>query len=339
MSEQQANPQATPSSTPAPEAPKVEAVSQESEMSDSDLSALEGSSSEGTKEAGAIEAAKDKVDQAKTKSEKDKAEKELEKAIHKYKLKVDGQEEDWEGTEEDLIRDLQLSRKARKEIKSSAELKKEAVKLVEMLRSNPKLVLKDFGVDTIEFAKQIIKEQIEEEAKSPDQRERDNLQRELEELREKNRSEAEQLKQEMYNRQVQQYEAQLEDQVQDALTTSGLPKSAYILKRMTDVMLSSLDNNKEITPKQAISIVRKEMQRDLKEMFGASPEDVLEEMLGQDTLKRLNKRQVDKIKASRKEAQAVQEKSKVVDTGTKNEPAKSEPAKKQTIQDWLNNKR
>lgn len=334
MSDSQVTQQGTPTPTaPAAEA-SVETTGQEIiESSDSGLASSEGVAAEGAKEA--VDAAQEKLDQAKTKSEKEKAEKDLKKAIHKYKLKVDGEEEEWEGSEEDLIRDLQLSRKARKEIKSSTELKREAIKLVEMLKTNPKMVLKDFGVDTIEFAKQVIREQIEEEAKSPEQRERDELQRELEELREKNKKEAEDLRQEMYNRQVAQYEAQLEEQVSEALVSNNLPKSAYTLKRITDVMLSSLENNKEITAKQAANIVRKEMLRDLKDMFGASPEDVVEEMLGQDTLKRLNKRQVEKVKASRKDAATVQEKSRVVDTGTKAEAPKAQPQKKQTIQDWL----
>lgn len=335
----QAAPVATPQATETKAVSTSEASSQEFGAEDLELLAGEesssGSSAPQTKEAKAVKEAQEKLDNAKTEKAKKEAEKELDKAIHKYKLKVDGEEVEWEGSEEDLIKELQLSKKARKEIQNSKAMQKEIAQLVQMLKDNPEMVLADpaIGIDPLEFAKKVIQKRIEEEAKSPEQVEREKLERELEELREAKRKQEEDLKKELYEREVARYENQLEEQVEEALSTSGLPKSPYVLKRMTDVMLSGFENGKEISPKQALNIVKREMQNDMKQMFSTSAEDLLEELLGSDTLKRLNKRQLEKIRASKKvDMQA----KKIEDTGKKSEQVQQDkPKEKIKINDWI----
>jgi hypothetical protein len=312
-----------------PKAPEQQSQGQDSD--EGDMAALAG-------EEANVKAAQKKLDNAKTAQAKKDAEKQLEKAKLKYELKVDGEESDWEGSEEDLIRELQLSKKARKEIEKSSNVQKDVAKLVKMLKENPELVLMDpaIGVDPIEFAKKIIQQQIENESKSPDQVKREQLEKELEDLRSEKKRAEEEMRNEMYNRQVAKYEAELEESVEASLSASGLPKTPYILKRMTDVMLSGIENKKDISPKQALNIVKREMDKDLKEMFAVSGEDLLEELLGSDTLKKLNKRQLEKFRASKKvqlDAARVQETGQKTQTKTK-----EEPRKKMSINEWMRKK-
>jgi hypothetical protein len=330
MSEQsQAAPEAAPAGTQEAKAP-------EQDLSPEELASLAGeeSSADGQDAKAQVEAAQKKVDEAKSKADKEEAKKELAKAKHKYKLKVDGKEEEWEGTDEDIQRELQLAKKARKEIQTSSELKKELAQFLQMLKTDPRSVLADpsIGVDLKAFAQQIINEQIEEELKSPEQREKEKLERELEELRKFHKEQEEARRTDEYNRLVQKTEQELEEQVASALETSGLPKTPYILKRMSDVMLSGLENDKEVSPKQALAIVRREMHKDLKDMFSVSPEDLIEELIGSDNIKRLNKRQLAKIKA------AVPSLSSIKDTGAKPKEEKQPEAKKVKISDWLKGK-
>jgi hypothetical protein len=333
-----AAPVAQAPATQTQEAPKTQAAPESQDLGSEDLELLAGedsSTGSETKEAKAVKDAQDKLDSAKSDKAKKEAEKELNKAMHKYKLKVDGEDIEWEGSDEDLIKELQLSKKARKEIQSSKAMQKEIAELFEMLKNNPELVMQDpaIGIDPVEFAKKIIQQQMEQESKSPEQIEREQLQKELEELRASKKREEEERTKEMYEREVSRYEAQLEEQVDEALSSSGLPKSPYVLKRMTDVMLSGIENSKEISPKMALNIVRKEMQKDLKEMFSSSAEDVLEELLGSDTLKRLNKRQLEKIRASKKVETSAK---KIEETGKRTEKVQEEkPRVKVSINDWM----
>jgi hypothetical protein len=268
-----------------------------------------------------IEAAQDQVKEASSTAQKQKATKKLEKVKQKYNLKVDGEEIEWEGSEEDVKRELQLARKARKEIQTANELKKEIASLLDLLKTNPSAVLEDpaIGIDVKQFAQEILNQQMEDELKSPEQRAKEELEKEIEELRSKQKQEEEQRKKLEFERAVQKAEGEIEEKFIQALDESELPKSPYLLKRMADVMLTGLSNKKEINPKQALSIVRREMHKDLNEMFSSSPEELVEQLLGEGNVKRFNKYQLSKFKKS----QDVPSTKNIKDTGksSKNEEA------------------
>ena len=298
----------------APAAPQAAPESNSQPVNDisaEDLASISGENSEGgegqaqggTPQAAAqakadVQKAQKEVDSAKTAKDKAEAQKKLDNAKRKFQLKVDGEEVTWEGTDEDIKRELQLSKKARKEIQESSELKKEIMNLLSALKKDPAKVLADpaIGVDVKEFARSILAKQLEDEMKSPEQLEKEKLQAELEMLREEMKTKDETRKQQEYDHYVRQIEQDIEEKTQEALETSGLPKTPYILKRMTDVMISAINANKEISPKQALSIVKREMQKDMQDMFSVAPEDLIEQLIGSDTLKRVNKKQLERIK-------------------------------------------
>lgn len=252
----------------------------------------------------------------------------------KFVVTIDGVDE--ELTQDELIKYAQKSKAADKRFQESAQIKKEAAELIRMLRDSPERVLADpaiLGSDekVIELAQKILAKKIEEESKPQAVREKERLEKELQELREANKRNEEERKRQEYETMVKQHESQLEEQIQDAMESSGLPKSPYVLKRLADVMISSLEYDKEISPKQAMNIVKREMQKDLKEYFDASPEDMLEELLGSDNIKRLRKRQVAKIKAEQAAPTASQIKPAA---SAKAEPQKAQD-KKIAMKDWL----
>jgi hypothetical protein len=81
-----------------------------------------------------------------------------------------------------------------------------------------------------------------------------------------------------------------------------------------------------------MNIVKREMQRDLKEHIDLTPEDALEQLMG-DKLKSIRKRQVAKIKADQSPPSANQIKASASrDTTAK--PA----ASKVSVRDWLRGK-
>lgn len=338
MSDQGSAAPAAPAATSAASTPVESQVQGSSDLSADDLAAIVGEDSSGsaggesaTKE---VKAAEDAVKNAKGKDAKIEAKKELDKAKRQYKLKVDGQEMNWEGTDEDIVKALQMQGKSQKEIQASSQMKREVAEFLQALKTDPRRVLSDptIGVDVLEFAKQIINDKIQDDLKSPEQLEKERLSKELEDLRNQHKTEKEHREKADYQRLVAQAEADIEEKVQEALETSGLPKSPYVLKRMADVMLSALEAKKDISPKQAMAIVKKEMNKDMKDMFAASPEDLLEELLGSDNIKRINKRQLDKV---RKQAPVTA--SSVKDTGVMKtkEDNNSNKAPKIKISDWL----
>jgi len=339
------------SNAPAPQdgasaEPEVEVTSEDlqaligeeepSEASGSPVSGSEGSVQDLPGSAKAeLEAAQESLEDATSRKQKEAAEKKLEKVKKKYNLKVDGKEIEWEGTEEDVQRELQLSQKARKDIQRAKEYEKEVSRLVDLLKNDPAAVLSDpaIGIDVKKFAQDVINQQIEDDMKSPEQIEKEKLEAELESYRAEVKANEERRKQEEYARAVEKTEADIQEKFIVALDESSLPNSPYLVKRMADVMMTALDSDKKITPKQALNIVQREMKKDLSEMFGASKEDVLEQLLGSDTVKRFNKYQLSKYKKS----QSVPSTKSIKDVGAAPVKTKegNKPEEKQTINDWL----
>lgn len=250
----------------------------------------------------------------------------------KYKLVVDGVEE--ELSQEELVKYAQKAKAADKRFQESAQIKKEAAELIQMLRDNPERVLADPAIlgnneKVLEFAQRILQKQMEESQKPQAVREKEALERELEQLRADVKKREDDRQKDEYDRLVKQHETQLEEQIQDAMETSGLPKSPYVLKKLADVMISSMEFQKEITPKQAMAIVKREMQKEMREHFDLTPEDALEELLG-DNLKRIRKRQVAKIKAE----QAAPTASQIKAPASKVEPSSKE-SPKINMKNWL----
>ncbi len=216
-------------------------------------------------------------------------------------------------------------------------MKREIAEFLAALKSDPRKVLSDpaLNVDMVEMAKAIINEQIENEMKSPEQLKREQLEKELEQLRKERKDEEEARQKSEYERLVKHHETEIEERMMEALDSSGLPASPYILKRAADVMLSALQANKDISPKQAINIVKREMNKDIKDMFSTSGDELLEELLGSDNIKRLNKRQLAKFK------KPVITASQIKDSGGSSQPKEEKKGiapKRMTINDWLKTK-
>lgn len=223
----------------------------------------------------------------------------------KFAIKVDG--EVLELSKEEMVKYAQLGKAGQSRMEEAARIKQEALQLVQMLRTDPESVLADpyiLGSEdkVIELAQKILSRKLEDEQKSPEAKEKEKLERELEDLRRKVKDDEEKRQASEYERLIQQQEAQLEEQITDALETSGLPKSPFVLKRLADVMLAAAENEKDISPKQALNIVKREMQKDVQEYMNALGEDELETYISEEKVKKLRQRQLAKVKAAQASA-------------------------------------
>ena len=251
-----------------------------------------------------------------------------------YKIVVDGQEE--EVSEADLVKMAQMGKSGQKRMQEAAQIRKEAIQLVKMLKEDPESVLADPAIlgssdKVLELAQKILAKKIEDEQKSPEILRAEKAERELEMLRKQQKEAQEAKDRTEYEAFVKEQEAQLEEQITEAISNSGLPKSPFVLKRIADVMISAAENDKDITPKQAMNIVKREMHKDLKEYFDLSPDDALEELLGDNNIKRLRKRQLAKVKAAQATVPTVA--AKPAQAASKKEDARDN--KKESLKDWL----
>jgi hypothetical protein len=315
-------------------APAPEAANTSAEQSQEQENEVEGQEAEGSEE-GSDESAvegKEVADLSK-KEQKDLA-KELKK---KFKLKVDGKEVEEEvdfNDEEGMIKRLQLGKAAQKRMQEATELRKAAEEFIDMLRKNPRKVLSDpnIGVDLKQFAQEIINEEIENAAKSPEQVEKEKLQKELEELKGKFEKDEKERKEREFSRLQAEQEEKIQGDIETALSSNELPKTPYTVRKMAEMMMLALQNDIDLSPKDLVPLLRKQMSSDIKELFSSSSDEVLEEMLGKDTISRLRKRTVAKVKQ-----QQVAQTANSVKSAAKTEEKSEKKSEKINMRDFLRN--
>lgn len=222
-------------------------------------------------------------------------------STRKIKLKVDGQELEEEvnlDDEEYLRRELQLAKVAQKRMGEYANLEKRVQAFLEDLRNNPRKVLTDpsLGIDMKAVIAEIINEEAENSKKSPEQLEREKLEKELQSLKDEREKEKEDFKRKEFERLQSQAYEQYDVQMTKALEKSDLPKSPYTIKKMADYMLLALQENIDVSPEDVLPLVRQELQSDLKEMFALMPDEVIESIVGKDVIGRIRKKSVTKAK-------------------------------------------
>lgn len=265
-----------------------------------------------------------------TKAEK----KEIQKRIEKFKLKVDGQEEDFEldlDDKEAIKKHLQLSKVSQKRMQESSEIRKAAEEFINELKTNPRRMMKELGINEKELAQIIMNEELADLEKTPEQREIEKLQKQLADIEDNKKKDEEARKKSDFERMKAEAEQKIETDISAALQMGGVAKTPYTVRKMAELMYVALENDIDLKPQDVVPLVRKQMEADIRELFSATSDDQLEEFL-KDQMPRIRKRNVAKAKAAPAAAAAVKE-------TTSAQTAKKEEVKKISISDFLKGKK
>jgi hypothetical protein len=231
------------------------------------------------------------------------SEKEVKNLIKEFQLKVNGKmvSKKIDLSDENALRnELQLSAAARNAMQESANLKKLYESEVNRLRQDPFSVLAEMGLDPDQLAEMRIQQRIEEMKKSPEQLEREKIQAELQAAREEaNKLKAER-ESEQFEKLKEQAAAQIETEIEQALDAhKTLPKSRHIVKRIADSMLWAMGNGfDEVTAEDVMPLVEKEWREEMGRLMDDSPEDVLEQLIGQRNIERLRAKRLNAMSTS-----------------------------------------
>jgi hypothetical protein len=260
--------------------------------------------------------------------------KEVEKRLKKLKLKVDGKEFDHEidlNDEEGLVRELQMSRMGQKRSQEKADLEKQITAFFTAFQQDPFAAMKDLGQDPNKVIDQYINQQLENAKKSPEQLAREQLEKELKQIKAEREREKEELNAKERTRLEQQAFTQYDMQMEQALSKTDLPRTPYTVKKIADYMLVALEAGRDVSPEDVIPLVREEMNSDLKEMFSSLPEDQIEALLGEQVINKLRKRRV----AKSQEAAKLIGNNKVNETGKSLESKNKVPGEKKNFKDFF----
>ena len=281
----------------------------------------------------AIQDAKQAVAEATTPQEKAIAEKRLEK----YQLKLGGKTKEVELDLNDrnaVTAYLQKAEMFNSKSQESADLRKGLEQFVDLIRKDPSRVLShpDINVDLKKFAQEIISRDLQEQQKSPEQREKERLEIELKELRDHYENDKKQKEQEEFSRLQSEQEEKITNDVMAALESVKLPKNNRAVRYMAEYMALALENGIDVSANDVAPLVKTKMREEYAELLRSSPDDLLEQFIDKDMETRLQKRRVAKLKAAPPAPI-----SQVKPTGSSNKkPEANGNIKKKTITDFLN---
>jgi hypothetical protein len=236
------------------------------------------------------------------------SEKEVKNLIKEFQLKVNGKivNKTIDLSDENALKnELQLSAAARQAMQESANLKKLYESEVNRLKTNPFDVLAELGLDPDQLAEMRIQQRIEEMKKSPEQIEREKIQLELQAAREEARKLKEERESEQFEKLKEQAAVEIENEIEAALDAhKTLPKSRHIVKRIADSMLWAMNNGYDVSAEDVMPLVEKEWREEMSRLMDDSPEDVLEQLIGQRNIERLRAKRLNAM-ATTKTASAV----------------------------------
>ena len=231
------------------------------------------------------------------------SEKEVKNLIKEFQLKVNGKIVNKKidlSDENTLKNELQLAAAARQSMQEAANLKKLYESEVSRLKQDPFSVLAELGLDPDQLAEMRIQQRIEEMKKSPEQLEREKIQAELQAAREEARRLKEERDSEQFEKLKDQAAAQIETEIEQALDShKTLPKSRHIVKRIADSMLWAINNGfEDVTAEDVMPLVEKEWRDEMSRLMDDSPEDVLEQLIGQRNIDRLRAKRLNVMNTS-----------------------------------------
>jgi hypothetical protein len=259
------------------------------------------------------------------------------KKIKKLKLKFNGKdiEEDLpfeidEAHQDWYVKQRQKAMLADHKSREYAQLEQEVGAFIQELRKNPKKALQNpaIGLDVKELAASILQEEIERSQKTPEQLRAEEAEAKLQELMEEREREKKDLEQKQLEMLTEREYERYDTLMSNAIETSDLPKSPYVVKKLTEYMIMAVENGIDIDPKDVIPMIRDEIHSDIQQMFGVMPVEVIEQIMGKEVLGKLKSKRLAAAKPP------VPVKAAIKDVAQTKEE-KKETQKKQTVRDFF----
>lgn len=228
---------------------------------------------------------------------------EAKKRIKQLKLKFNGKEsvedlpfeiDDDPKAIEYMTKQLQMAKLGQSKAQEFSKLESDVSAFLKELKSNPRKALSNpaIGVDVKKFAAEILEEEIRQSQKTPEQIKLEEYEAELKALKEEKENNEKTAKQKEYDNLVQQEYARLDTQIAAAIEKTDLPRSPYVVSKITDYMIMALQSGKDVPVESIVSLAKEEILDDIKQMFGAMPAETIEAILGKETLTKVRKNKI-----------------------------------------------
>jgi uncharacterized protein YeeX (DUF496 family) len=254
-------------------------------------------------------------------------------AIRKFKLKLNGQEQEFDlGNEEHLSviqRMAQKGESADRKFNEAAMMRKQNEEFIRLLKTNPEAVLSNptIGLDVKEWAEKFLWQRLQEERMSPEQKKAAEMARELEEYRQREMLTKEKEERAIFEKQKAEYKGRLESDIIKTLEVSGLPKSPRTVARIAHYMLEAKARGwSDVSPSDVVDTVWKEYIDEHNQFYGLLPTEKLKSILSPELRKKFRELEMADVRTP----------GKVVtkDEQPPSNPERQKPKKGLTIEEW-----
>lgn len=251
-------------------------------------------------------------------------EEQVQEMIEEFVLKVNGKEVIKKidlNDKEAIKNELQMAHAGRGAMQRSRELEKAYEDALADLRNRPLDVLSELGLDVDQLTKGHLEAQIEEMKKSPEQLAQEKYEKDLQAAREAERKYKEELERVQYEQLLAEEDAALEKDITGALDAyTSLPDSPMVRQKIAETMVWAIENGyDDVSAKDVLPTVEKELQKQQEEFFGNMPVEFIERFLGKRNIEKMRENRIAKAKTT-PTSQSV--------TETAKEPKKEEKKRK-----------
>lgn len=227
-----------------------------------------------------------------------------------WKLKVDGEEFDFDATDEDAVkREIQKARAANKRFEEAAKIRKEAEaktsqaeQFYQMLK-DPKMLRKvlsdpSIGVDVKKFAEEIVWEHIQDSQLTPEQREQREKEKRLKEYEDRETATKAEAEAKEKAASLARFEQSYESKILEALEIQGVPKKPEAVARMAQYLLKTVEDGYDLTPSELAAQVRSDYTDEIKSLFSDVEGDQLLALLGDAVAEKIRKADMKRLKTT-----------------------------------------
>jgi len=268
-----------------------------------------------------------------------------EEQIEEFVLKVNGKEIKEKVNlrdKERISKALQMEKAAHQAFQERAitakqlqEIQEDVSEFLEQFTSNPLSVIMnpEFNLSKEQkrqLAEAILKEDLEESQKTPEQKEKEELAKKYEALLAEKAAIEEERREQEQARLEQEAAIELENEIVQAIEIGQLPKSTYISKKIADLAYIAYANGINLSINDIIPFVKQQYKKDLSEMLGVLNDDEVEMLVSKERIRQIRNKQIQSVKPKDSAPKAP---LKTQDTGSSSK--KSDEVKKIKAKDFF----
>lgn len=214
--------------------------------------------------------------------EEDKAE----EAPKSKTYKINGQEV--ELTDEEVTAIVQKGVSAEEKFRQSKEMQDNTIKILSALKENPEAVLDKMGINVENFVRGYVNKRIEEENKTPEQRQQEERDRQYKQERDELNTLKREIEEIKTVRAMEDYSRKINQAIDSDAELAGDAESRQeVTRRIASYMYYGLQKGVQVNPADALKLVKEDMVKEGTGLAKKLKPDQIAQALGDDGMKSL----------------------------------------------------